>query len=72
MTMRLSFYDIENWLLLRIMRGTKRLNPFFRLHETSEVLSFSPVPSPWGGALVDLAHTNKAPKATVQISGIFV
>jgi len=24
------------------MRGTKRLNPFFRLHEASEVLSFIP------------------------------
>jgi len=24
------------------MRGTKRLNPFFRLHEANEVLSFSP------------------------------
>jgi len=37
--------DVENWLylrLLRIMRGTKRLNPFFRLHEASEVFSFSP------------------------------
>jgi len=28
-----SFYDVENWILLRIMRGTKSLNPFFRLHE---------------------------------------
>ena len=26
--------------MLRIMRGTKRLNPFFRLHEASELLSF--------------------------------
>jgi len=26
-------------LLLRIMCGTKRLNPFFRLHAASEVLS---------------------------------
>jgi len=32
-----SFYGVENWLLLRIMCGTKRLNPFFRLHEASEV-----------------------------------
>ena len=32
------FYGVENWLLLRIMCGTKRLNPFFRLHEASEVL----------------------------------
>jgi len=30
------------WLLLHIIRGTKRLNPFFRLHETSEVLWSSP------------------------------
>jgi len=35
----LSFYGVENWLLLRMMRGTKRLNPFFRLHEASEVLN---------------------------------
>jgi len=32
------FPGVENWLLLHIMCGTKRLNPFFRLHETSEVL----------------------------------
>jgi len=31
----LSFYGVEKWLLLRIMCGTKRLNPFFRLHEAS-------------------------------------
>jgi len=30
-----SFHDVTNWLLLRIMRGTKRLNPYFRLHEAS-------------------------------------
>jgi len=36
-----SFHGAENWLLLRLMRGTKRLNPFFRLREASEVLSFS-------------------------------
>ena len=30
---------VENWLLLRIICGTKRLNPFFRLHEGSEVLN---------------------------------
>jgi len=34
-----SFYGVENWLLLRIMRGTKRLNPFLRLHEASEALN---------------------------------
>jgi len=32
------FYGFENWLLLRIMCGTKRLNPFFRLHKASGVL----------------------------------
>jgi len=31
-----------NWLLIGIMCETKRLNPFFRLQEASEVLSFSP------------------------------
>jgi len=36
-----SFYDVENWLLLRIMRGTKRLNRLFRLHKAREVLSFN-------------------------------
>ena len=34
-----SLYGVENWLLLRIMRGTKCLNPFFRLHKVSEVLN---------------------------------
>jgi len=34
-----SFYSVENWLLLRIICGTKRRNPFFRLLETSEVLN---------------------------------
>jgi len=34
------FYGVENWLLLRTMCGTKRLNPFIRLlSEASEVLS---------------------------------
>jgi len=33
----LSFYGVENWLFLRIMCGRKRLDPFFRLHEASEV-----------------------------------
>jgi len=42
MTMSILFCDVENWLLLHIMRGTNRLNPFFRLHEDSEVLPFSP------------------------------
>jgi len=28
-----------NWLLLLVMCGTKCLNPFFRLHEASEVLN---------------------------------
>jgi len=37
-----SFYNVENWLLPGIMCETKRLNPFFRLQEASEVLSFSP------------------------------
>jgi len=36
----ISFYGIENWLLLRIMCGTKRLNQFFRLLEASEVRYF--------------------------------
>jgi len=30
-----SFYSVENWLLLRIMCGTKCLNPLLRLHEAS-------------------------------------
>jgi len=30
-----SFYGVENRLLLRLMCGAKRLNPFIRLHETS-------------------------------------
>ena len=34
-----AFYGVENWLLLRTMCGTKRLNPFFRLYEASEVLN---------------------------------
>ena len=34
-----SFYGIDTWLLLHVMCGTKRLNPFFRLHEASEVLN---------------------------------
>jgi len=33
------FSGVENWLQLRIMCGTKRLNPFFRLHEASYVLN---------------------------------
>ena len=33
------FYGVENWLLLRIKCARKRLNPFFRLHEASEVLN---------------------------------
>jgi len=33
-----AFYGVENWLLLRIMCGTKRLNSFFRLCNASEVL----------------------------------
>jgi len=37
-----SFHDVTNWLLLRIMRGTKRLNPYFRLHEASDVLFIQP------------------------------
>jgi len=39
MTMRILFSGVENRLLLRIMCGTKRLNPFFRLHEASVVLN---------------------------------
>jgi len=31
-------YGVVNWLLLLIMCGTKRLNPFFRLCKASEVL----------------------------------
>jgi len=34
-----SFCGVENWLLLHIMSGTKHLNPFFKLHEASEVLN---------------------------------
>ena len=34
-----SFYGVENCFLLRIICGTKRLNPFFRLHDASEVLN---------------------------------
>jgi len=34
-----SFYGVENWLLLRIICGTKRLNLFLKLHEASEVLN---------------------------------
>jgi len=33
------FYGVDNWLLLRVTCGTKRLNPFFRFHEASEVLN---------------------------------
>jgi len=33
-----SFNGVENWLLSRIMWGTKRLKPFFRLYKASEVL----------------------------------
>ena len=33
-----SFHGIENCLLLRIMCGKTRLNPFFKLHVVSEVL----------------------------------
>jgi len=39
MTMSILFSGVENWLLLRIICGTKRLNPFFRLHEASEVFN---------------------------------
>ena len=35
-----SFYDVENWLFLRIMCGTKRLNQFLRLLEAIEVQYF--------------------------------
>jgi len=42
MTISSLFYGVENWLLLRIMCETKRLNPLFRLHEASEVRSFIP------------------------------
>jgi len=31
-------YGVENRLFLRIMCGIKGLNPFFRLHEATEVL----------------------------------
>ena len=34
-----SFHGVENWLLLRMMCGAKRLNPFFRLYEASDVLN---------------------------------
>jgi len=30
-----SCSGVENWLQLRIMCGTKRLNPFSRLHKAS-------------------------------------
>jgi len=36
--MSILLYGVENRLLLRLMCGAKRLNPFIRLHETSEVL----------------------------------
>jgi len=36
MTMNILFYCAE--LLLRIMYGTKCLNPFFTFHEASEAL----------------------------------
>jgi len=32
-----SWQGVKNWLLLRVTCGTKRLNPFFRLHEASVV-----------------------------------
>jgi len=31
----LSFSGVENWVLLQIMCGTKRLNPFRRWHKAS-------------------------------------
>jgi len=34
-----SLYGVEDLLMARIMCGTKRLNPFVRLHEASEVLN---------------------------------
>ena len=34
-----SVHGVDNWLLLRIMCGTKRLNLFFQLHEASETLN---------------------------------
>jgi len=36
------FMTLRIGLFLRIICGRKGLNPFFRLHEASEVLSFSP------------------------------
>jgi len=33
------FHSVRNWLLLRMMCGTKRLNLFFSLHEASKVLN---------------------------------
>jgi len=36
------FVALRIGLLLLLMCGEKGLNQFFRLHETSEVLSFSP------------------------------
>ena len=33
------FCGVENWFFLRIMCGKKTLNPFFRLHKASDVLS---------------------------------
>jgi len=37
--MSILFTGVENWLLSHVMCGTKRLNPFFRLHEASVVLN---------------------------------
>jgi len=39
MTMSILFHGVENWLLLRVMCGTKRLSPFSIVHEAKEVLN---------------------------------
>jgi len=31
----ISFYALENWWLLRIMCGTKHLNPSYRLYKAN-------------------------------------
>ena len=46
--------DDEHWLLLHIMCGTKRLDPFVRLHEASEVLA-KYVMRVWQGRRQDFA-----------------
>jgi len=37
--MSILFFVTLIWLLLRIICGTKRLNPFFLLHDANEALN---------------------------------